>query len=496
MLSTCQSSCEETSADDRPRCVQARAASWIARRDPKAFPSKDLVMSNLLVRACVLPLASVLALTGCASSSETQAPGSGSQQGTDAANGGASTGGSDPGDPRSTAATGGAATGGADTRAATGGSRGAPDMTIQAPRAPADDTIESIDIQNPLQAKAMQYLDRGYNITNWLEQSRFASFTYDQAFVNQLAAAGFKSLRLPIDLDRYVDARTGTGADTELVLNDDLFRILDAFDQWTQAVGLSLTIDYHQYDESFDFDDPDVVAQAVRLWSKVAEHFAENPRQDLFYELLNEPEQASGATSALPAAKWTDVAGQMIAAIRAADTSHTIIFGDVNWYGIDKLSARDPFSDDNVIYAFHIYEPYIFTHQGASWTSMSATHDIPYPYSPERWSEYYSDLGFSASLESWILSQVKSYYINGSRSALRNRIIQAKRWAVEHNVPVICNEFGAYDARSRLEDRVRYYTDIVGIFTELAIPWQHWFMIMAKDGTVIPEYRQAFGFGF
>ena len=245
----------------------------------------------------------------------------------------------------------------------------------------------------------------------------------------------------------------------------------------------------------FDFGDPDVVAQAVRLWSRVAEHFAANARPDLFYELLNEPEQSSGATSAVPAAKWTDVAGQMIAAIRAADTSHTIIFGDVNWYGIDKLSARDPFPDDNVIYAFHIYEPYIFTHQGASWTSMSATHDIPYPYSPERWSEDYKDLGFSASLESWILDQVKSYYINGNRSALRNQIIEAKRWAVEHNVPVICNEFGAYDTSSRLEDRVRYYTDIVSIFTELAIPWQHWFMVMAKDGTVIPEYRQAFGLG-
>jgi endoglucanase len=438
-------------------------------------------MSNLPACSCVLSLVSVLALAGCESYLETPALGSAGQQGT-----GATTGGSDPADASSTAATGGRAT---------GSNSGAPEMTIKEPQPPADETIGSIEIPNPLQAKAMQYLDRGYNITNWLEQNRFVSFTYDQAFVNQLAAAGFRSLRLPIDLDRYVDTRTGTGADTELVLNDDLFRILDSFDQWTQAAGLSLTIDYHQYDESFDFGDPDVLAQGVWLWSKVAEHFAANPRQDLFYELLNEPEQASGATSALPAAKWTDVAGQMIAAIRAVDTSHTIIFGDVNWYGIDMLSARDPFSDGNVIYAFHFYEPYIFTHQGASWTSMSATHDIPYPYSPERWSEYYKDLGFSASLESWILDQVRSYNVNGSRSALRNRIIQAKRWGVEHNVPVICNEFGAYDAKSRLEDRVRYYTDIVGIFTELAIPWQHWFMIMAKDGTVIPEYRQAFGLG-
>jgi hypothetical protein len=54
-----------------------------------------------------------------------------------------------------------------------------------------------------------------------------------------------------------------------------------------------------------------------------------------------------------------------------------------------------------------------------------------------------------------------------------------------------CNELGAYDAGSRLEDRARYYTDIVGVFEELAIPWQHWFMVMDTSGTVIPEYRTA-----
>ena len=44
---------------------------------------------------------------------------------------------------------------------------------------------------------------------------------------------------------------------------------------------------------------------------------------------------------------------------------------------------------------------------------------------------------------------------------------------------------------SELADRARYYRDMVGIFEELKIPWQQWFMIMSADGTVIPEYRQA-----
>jgi hypothetical protein len=94
-------------------------------------------------------------------------------------------------------------------------------------------------------------------------------------------------------------------------------------------------------------------------------------------------------------------------------------------------------------------------------------------------------------MESWILTALRNYYKDGNRSAQRNRILNAKRWAVMHDVPVICNEFGVYDATSRLEDRARYYTDLVSIFEELEIPWQHWFMVMDPSGDVIPEYREA-----
>lgn len=366
-----------------------------------------------------------------------------------------------------------------------------PDMTIRAAAPPADVTLDSLTIDNPLQAKAMQYLTRGYNLTNWLEQDRFTGFTYDEGFVKRLAAAGFRSLRLPIDLDRYVASTTGTGDSLAITVSDDLWQVLDAFDTWTHAHGLSLTIDYHQYDTLPEVAKPDSVQTAVLLWGQVAAHFSKSAREDLFFELMNEPELSFGGTDPTQA-EWGAIAERMVSAIRAQDSTHSIIFGDVAWYGIDKLVSRQPLSDTNVIYAFHDYEPFIFTHQGASWANLGATHDLPYPYDPARWSESYAGLGFNASMEPWMLDALKSYYRDGSRAAIRNHIVSAKRWAVAHNVPVICNEFGAYDASSRLADRARYYSDLIGIFKELQIPWQHWFMIMAADGTVIPEYRQAF----
>jgi licheninase len=369
-----------------------------------------------------------------------------------------------------------------------------PDMTVNPPAPPADDPIPSIAITHPGQARARAYLDRGYNLADWLEAGRFAGFTYDEAYVAKLAAAGFKSLRLPIDLDLYVLGSTGTGDALDVLVHDDLFLVLDAFVAWTAAAGISLTIDYHQYDYSLEMANPASLDLAVALWRKVAARYAGNPRADLFYELLNEPELSFGGTAPTQA-EWTALATRMIAAIRQSDTFHSILFGDVNWYGIGALASRQPLADDNVIYVFHDYEPFIFTHQGASWASMAGTHDLPYPYSADRWSAYFGDLGFNSSMPSWILDAARSYYRTGNRSAVRNQMLQAKRWAVAHNVPVICNEFGAYDRTSRLEDRARYLGDVVSIFEELEIPWQQWFIIMDDGGVVPPEYRAAMHLG-
>lgn len=369
-----------------------------------------------------------------------------------------------------------------------------PDMTVMPPAPPADTAIGSIAIANPLQARAMATLNRGYNITNWLEQTRFAgTFRYDETFVSQLATAGFKALRLPVDLDLYATV-TGAGDALDATISPDLFTVLDAFEAWTAKYGISLTIDYHQYDTSLDKSKPDTLTLAVLLWGKVAAHFAANPRTDLFYELLNEPELSFKGTP-LTQVEWTALAERMITAIRATDTVHTLIFGDIQWYGIGALITRKPLSDANVIYSIHTYEPFIFTHQGASWANMASTHDLPYPYAPERWSAYFAELGFTTKMESWILSAARNYYKTGNKSAIRNQIVTAKQWAIANNVPVICNEFGAYDGKSRLEDRARYLTDVVATFEELQIPWQQWFMIMDKNGVVIPEYRTAMRLG-
>lgn len=370
-----------------------------------------------------------------------------------------------------------------------------PNLVIR-PVAPPDRTVlDSLEVTHPLQALAFDALSRGYNITNFLEQDRFVEYgDYDEEFVKKLKAAGFRSLRLPIDFDLYIEARvTADDGSMTLTLHDDLFQILDDYDTWTEDNGLSLTIDYHQYDASFDIDESDARREFVELWRRVAEHFAGSTREDLFFELMNEPELFAGA-GAPSAAQWGELATAAIDAIREHDSERPVIFGDIEWYGIDALVKRTPLDDPHVIYAFHFYDPFIFTHQGASWADMAATHSIPFPYSEERWTEHMEDFGFSELGEAWHLDQLRNYYRQGTENALFNRLALAKKWAVENNVPLVLNEFGVYEARSKQEDRDRYYQALTDSLSELEIPWQIWFMIMDPEtGEVSANDRAALG---
>jgi licheninase len=364
------------------------------------------------------------------------------------------------------------------------------DWTIHPATPPADTPVAAGAITNPLQAQAMKTLTSGYNLASWLDAGKFDNFdTYNEAYVAKLQAAGFKALRLPIDLDLYVTATSGSGSTLDVSLAPDLWTVLDSFDQWTAAHGMSLSIDYHQGGQWFDSGNPESLqATMVVLWSKVAGHFSSNPRKDLYYELLNEPGPV------ITSAQWTQLATNMIAAIRAKDPTHTILFGDAPYYNIDQLAQRSPLADSNIIYVIHDYDPMVFTHQGAHWVGMSSTHDIPYPYSPARWSQFSMDLGFDPSMQSWILADAADYYKTGNRSAIRNHMVIAKNWAIQNNVPVICNEFGANYYSSDVADRANYYSDVTSVFKELQIPWQVWFTPMdAKTGVLAAAIKSALG---
>src|SRR5262249_34090440 len=79
------------------------------------------------------------------------------------------------------------------------------------------------------------------------------------------------------------------------------------------------------------------------------------------FEPLNEPPQ--DCTSA----DWPALQLRIMRAARSAAPRHTLIPTGACGSMIAGLEALQPVDDPNVIYTFHFYEPYVFSHQGAPW---------------------------------------------------------------------------------------------------------------------------------
>src|SRR5437868_2469280 len=71
--------------------------------------------------------------------------------------------------------------------------------------------------------------------------------------------------------------------------------------------------------------------------------------------------------------------------IRSVAPNHTIIACGARWSGLEDLLPLQPLALANIIYTFHDYEPFAFTHQGATWTdpTVQPLRNVPYPSTPE-----------------------------------------------------------------------------------------------------------------
>ncbi len=374
------------------------------------------------------------------------------------------------------------------------------DLVILPAKIP-DPVMVKGNVTSTLNTLSKKYLTKGMNLTNWGESNKILSsntneWKYNAATIKLQADQGMLGIRFPIDLDLYIKDRLNVlnGTNKKIEMEPILYTVLDSMNSWTKKYSLSLTIDYHAYDGTFSrmaSKNLQFKEATSALWGEVAKHFKNEQRQDLFYELTNEPCLGLPEGEYIDQADWTSLAQMMIDSIRKVDKTRPIIFGDTKWYSLDELVKNKPFTDKYIIYSFHMYDPFIFTHQGASWTNMGSVKNIPFPYSPERWSTEFRDFGVLDGTPSWVKDQLKQYYQEGNKQYIKNRLAKVKNWAFDHNVPLICNEWGALPNTSKIEDLNAYFKTMGEIFVEMDISWQVWFGIMDHDNKLLPGMAEA-----
>ena len=322
--------------------------------------------------------------------------------------------------------------------------------------------------QNSVPATRLDRLRRGINLTQWfaqIEDSRgytkehFQSWTTaeDIALIESL---GFDHVRLSVNPQPMFTANHPND------IPADYLGYLDAAVKMILDHGLAIILDIQpESDFKAQLKEDTFVEQFADFWRALAQHYSAQDPGRVFFEILNEPEMSDRY-------RWYGIQTKLASAIRAAAPQHTIIISGAHWSSDDELVFLEPLRDPNVIYTFHFYSPYLFTHQGATW-GVYYWHwvkGLRYPSNRDSAEAAASAVPDPADR----LDVIRYGYEHWDGSRIDAEITQVADWAHQHNVPVICNEFGVYRAYAAPHDRADWIKDVRKSLERHGIGWAMW----------------------
>ncbi|TMJ02049.1 MAG: glycoside hydrolase family 5 protein [Alphaproteobacteria bacterium] len=213
------------------------------------------------------------------------------------------------------------------------------------------------------------------------------------------------------------------------------------------------------------------------------------------FEPLNEPPQRCSA------ADWVVMQAELLRTARLAAPSLTLVATGACGSMIDGLEALDAqaLSDTNILYTFHFYEPYVFSHQGAPWMTSEPMYRylnaVPWPAaagSRERTraavmarmtvDELTPD-GAKRAIAATIERVLTEYFdARPDRRFIERHFARVAAWADRHRVDrtrILLGEFGALRSDRRYvaasaPDRTRYIADVRGACEAAGMPWAFW----------------------
>ncbi len=221
-------------------------------------------------------------------------------------------------------------------------------------------------------AEGDSFLGRGINMGNYLEADDdegdwTGGRLIQAADFTDIKAAGFKSVRIPIRWSAHA-SMTGPAYTIDAAFLARVKQVVD----WAIAADLIVVINTHHYVEMMS--QPELLAthraRLAAFWDQISDTFpvSSYPADTLVFELLNEPNGAVGST------QWNQIIAQLTGVIwtdnAATQDGRKIMVGTASWGGptsLSNLALPEACNPGNTIITIHWYEPFRFTHQGASW---------------------------------------------------------------------------------------------------------------------------------
>ena len=258
---------------------------------------------------------------------------------------------------------------------------------------------------------------------------------------------------------------------------DEIFALLKDFVTKCIGMGLKVVLNLHKAIGNYCdiqevvtlFDSDELQKRFVALWLKIEADYSDYP--EVMFELLNEVRDVN-------ADLWNNLAEKTIYEIRKVNKNRKIIVGSRSWNSAYELENLRVYDDENVIYTFHNYTPFEFTHQQGVLQSdcMFYNRKLSYPCDDiERYRDYYRIVCGSDNA----YSEFERIDINVLRAYLKG----AKSFIEKYPDKILwCGEFGTI-RHCDLKSRENWMADMIQILQEMDIPYCVWnYLSTPNDG--------------
>lgn len=263
-------------------------------------------------------------------------------------------------------------------------------------------------------------LSRGVNVTTVFDTG--PAYLQLLSDLPSIARLGFRHIRIFVDPDWIVQWNPTD------VKREHLDRVVDG--AVSHGLGVILCMAGKGWTDSSNL--AGTQAKWIMAWKRLIDHYRFIPADKLFYELANEP-----SLSDVP--HWASIQEAIRQQMRTSAPSSTFLLTSTPDSTVWGLSALKPSQDQNVVYSFHLYQPMIFTHQGAEWQppSWMTLKGLDYPPNTNNVSaiRHHVDPSLTNDLEN---------YEKDGRLQIPRELKVAATWARKYAAHVVVTEFGVY----------------------------------------------------
>ncbi len=242
----------------------------------------------------------------------------------------------------------------------------------------------------------------------------------------RIRAAGFDTVRIPV---RWYNKSLSDAPYT--VDPDWMARVVEVVD-WALEAELNVILNSHHFEPIYE-DPLGTAPWHGGVWKQIADQFADYPEETLWFELENEPHDNFDDSNLL------ETLAPALAAVRASNPTRAVIYGGEEWSGVNSLATLELPDDPNIYATFHYYDPFAFTHQGASWTAPN----IPPPG--------------------------RKFGSDADRAALAADVEKVRAYIARTGKVPFMGETGAYDLHVSTPERVEYHRAVTEAFAPTGI---------------------------